>query len=374
MRTEGNTLSKKRALISVSDKTGIVELAQGLELLGMEIVSTGGTYSVLKDAGINVISVSSITGFAECLDGRLKTLHPHIHGGILAMRENPSHMNDLEKLGIEEIDIVVVNLYPFKQTVPSIDVPLEKAIEQIDIGGPSMLRAAAKNFNDVVILTDSADYMLILDELRENGSVSLDTKLKLSAKAFMMSADYDAAISNFLRCKADMEMFPQTLTLSYEKIQDLRYGENPHQKAALYREGSASPGSVVNAVQLHGKELSFNNINDTHGALELLREFDAPTVVACKHGNPCGVGSADTILRAWQKAYSADPLSIFGGIVLMNREVDSATASEISGIFVEVVLAPSFSQEALQILSKKSGIRLLKLKDIKENVPFGMDM
>ena len=366
--------SKKRALISVSDKTGIIEFAQGLELLGIEIISTGGTYAALKDAGVNVISISCITGFSECLDGRLKTLHPNIHGGILAIRENSSHMKELEELGIQAIDIVVVNLYPFKQAVQSIDVPLEEAIEQIDIGGPCMLRAAAKNFRDVTVLTDPTDYMPALDELKESGNVCMETRQKLSAKAFMLSADYDAAISVYMNHKADVEMFPQTLTLSFEKIQDLRYGENPHQKAAFYREGLASSSSLVNAVKLHGKELSFNNINDTHGALELLREFDAPTVVACKHGNPCGVGSADTIFEAWQKAYSSDPLSIFGGIIVMNREADAATASKISDIFVEIVLAPSFSQEALQILSKKSGIRLLKLEDIKENKSFRIDL
>jgi len=358
----------------VSDKTGIVEFAKGLELLGIEVISTGGTYTVLKESGINVTSISDVTGFPECLDGRLKTLHPSIHGGILAMRDNPKHMEQLVQLGIQAIDIVAVNLYPFKQVVNNMDVPLDEAIEQIDIGGPGMLRAAAKNYIDVTVLTDSADYMPVLDELKENGKICLETNLRLSAKAFMLTADYDATISAYMKHKAGIETFPKTMTLSYEKVQDLRYGENPHQKAAFYRESPKPEGSLASVVQLHGKELSFNNINDTHGALELLREFDEPTVVACKHGNPCGVGSADNILKAWEKAYAADPLSIFGGIVVMNREVDVETALGLSEIFVEIVLAPDFAPEALQVLSKKKNIRLLKLDRIKMGTSPAFDL
>jgi phosphoribosylaminoimidazolecarboxamide formyltransferase/IMP cyclohydrolase len=364
----------KRALISVSDKTGVIEFARGLESLGIEIISTGGTYAALRSAGVNAVNISEITGFPECLDGRLKTLHPNIHGGILAMRDNPVHMEQLASLGVQTIDIVAVSLYPFKRSARDPEVTLEDAIEKIDVGGPAMLRAAAKNYRDVTVLTDPADYMLILTELRENDRVSAETNLKLAAKVFMLTADYDSAIAAYMKRLTGGELFPPTLTLTYEKVQDLRYGENPHQKAAFYREESSSKNTLADAVQLHGKGLSFNNINDTHGALELLREFDEPTVVACKHGNPCGAGSAETIAGAWRKAYSADPVSVFGGIVTANREIDTETALEISKIFVEIVLAPSFEPGAFKILSKKKNIRLLKLEHIKRDASAGFDL
>ncbi|MDR1559752.1 MAG: bifunctional phosphoribosylaminoimidazolecarboxamide formyltransferase/IMP cyclohydrolase [Clostridiales bacterium] len=364
----------KRALISVSDKTGVIEFARGLESLGVEIISTGGTFNALREAGVSVIGISEITGFPECLDGRLKTLHPNIHGGILAVRDNPGHMEQLASLGIQTIDILVVNLYPFKQTVRNPEVGLAEAIEMIDIGGPAMLRAAAKNYLGVTAITDPADYMPVLAELRENGHVSAETNQRLAAKVFMLTADYDSSIAAFLKHRAGIELFPETLTLTYEKVQDLRYGENPHQKAAFYREESSSKDGLADAVQLHGKELSFNNINDTHGALELLREFDEPTVVACKHGNPCGVGCAETIAEAWRKAYNADPVSVFGGIVTANREIDAETAAEISKIFVEIVLAPSFEPEALKILSGKKNIRLLRLEHIGKERALGFDL
>ena len=313
---------KKRALISVSDKTGIVELARALTELGIEIISTGGTHKALEAAGIPVIGVSEITGFPECLDGRVKTLDPHIHAGLLAMRSNPEHMAQLEKLHIDPIDFVIVNLYPFKQTILKEGVTRGEAIENIDIGGPTMLRAAAKNYQDVAVVVDPEDYGKLLAELRENGAVSAETKLYFCAKVFMHTAHYDSLIASYLRKEAGMTGFPPTLSLTYEKVQDMRYGENPHQKAAFYKEVGNTKGLLTNAVQLHGKELSFNNINDTNGALELLKEFSEHTVVGSKHANPCGVGSASTIHEAYLKAYNADPVSIFGGIIVANRLID----------------------------------------------------
>jgi len=364
----------KRALISVYDKTGIVEFAKGLASLGFEIISTGGTFAALKEAGINVIGISDVTGFPECLDGRLKTLHPKIHGGILAMRDNPAHMEQIDRLGIETIDIVAVNLYPFKQTVRNPGVNPEEAIEQIDIGGPAMLRAAAKNFRDVTVLTDPEDYTPVLDELQKNGRVSYETNQKLSAKVFMLTADYDASIAAYMKRLSGTELFPPTLTLTYEKVQDLRYGENPHQKAAFYREEPGIGNGLTDAVQLHGKELSFNNINDTNGALALLREFDEPAVVACKHGNPCGVGCADSISEAWRKAYGSDPVSVFGGIIAANREIDAETAAGIAKIFIEIVIAPSYAPDAFKMLAKKKNIRLLKLERINDKSMTGFDV
>jgi len=364
----------KRALISVYDKTGVIGLARGLVSLGVGIVSTGGTYDTLRAAGINALNVSEATGFPECLDGRLKTLHPKIHGGILAVRDNPGHMEQIAELGIQAVDIVVVNLYPFKQTISKPDVSLEDAVGQIDIGGPAMLRAAAKNYRDVTALTDPADYGPVLKELKENGKVSVETNRRLSAKVFMLTSDYDSAIAAYMKRQAGIGLFPKTLTLTYEKVQDLRYGENPHQKAAFYREEPGRGCDLADAVQLHGKELSFNNINDAHGALELLREFDEPAVVACKHGNPCGVGCADTAAEAWRKAYHSDPVSVFGGIIAANREIDGEAASEMAKIFIEIILAPSFAPDAFKILSRKKNIRLLKLENIKGDLSSGLDL
>lgn len=365
----------KRALISVSDKEGIVEFAKELRSLDIEIISTGGTASLLKENGIEVIGIFEVTGFPECLDGRVKTLHPKIHGGLLAIRGNSEHMKQIEELGIEPIDIVVVNLYPFRKTIMKEGVTLEEAIENIDIGGPTMIRAAAKNYQDVVVLVDPADYRTVLEELKETGDVSLKTKFRLSYKVFEHTSHYDTLIQQYLRSKLDEDSFPDTLTLTFEKVQDMRYGENPHQKAVFYRETGTCTGCITSAEQLHGKELSFNNINDTNGALELLKEYDEPTVVAVKHANPCGVGSADSIYEAYMKAYEADPVSIFGGIIAANREIDSKTAVEINKIFVEIVIAPSFTQEALEILTQKKNIRLLKLADISRKLPEGaLDM
>lgn len=353
-----------RALISVSDKSGIVELAKELVDLGVEIISTGGTYKKLKEADIPAIEVAELTGFPECLDGRVKTLHPVVHAGLLAIRSNPSHMKQLADLNIETIDLVVVNLYPFKQTILKDGVSREEAIENIDIGGPTMLRSAAKNYQDVAVVVDPRDYDRVLSELKEKGEVSLDTKLYLMHKVFMHTSAYDALIAQYLKNERKDNSLPETLTMTYEKVQDMRYGENPHQSAAFYKEIGKKQGSITDAVQLNGKELSFNNINDTNGALELLKEFVEPTVVACKHGNPCGVGSADNIYDAWKKAFAADKVSIYGGIVVFNREVTLAIAEEMSKVFLEVVVAPSYEEEALKLLQTKKNVRLLQIADI----------
>lgn len=362
---------KKRAILSVSDKTCIVELAKGLTDAGVEVVSTGGTAKAIREAGIPVTEVSDITGFPECLDGRVKTLHPMIHAGVLAMRDNAEHMAQLKKLNVTPVDFVAINLYPFKQTIRREGVSREEAIENIDIGGPTMLRAAAKNWQDVAVMIDPADYAPVLEEYLRNGEVSRETKFRLAAKVFEHTAHYDAMIAAYWRDQLGGG-FPELLTLTYEKQQDMRYGENPHQRAVFYREVLPVAGSLTNAIQLHGKELSYNNINDTNGALDLLREFTEPTVVAVKHANPCGVGSAATVYEAYRKAYEADPVSVFGGIIVTNRELDAATAEEINKIFIEIVVAPSYSDEALEILKKKKNIRLLRLPDIASPLPEGV--
>lgn len=349
----------KRALISVSDKTGVCEFAAALANNGYEIISTGGTAKILKEHGLKVLNVSDITGFPECLDGRVKTLHPKIHAGILAMRNNASHMQKLEELGIQTIDIIAINLYPFKETILKQNTSFEEAIENIDIGGPTMLRAAAKNHEDVAVVVDPLDYDKIIEGLRDG--ISLETKRELALKVFEHTAAYDALISDYLRKKLNKSPFPEKLTLTYEKAQELRYGENPHQKAAFYKEIGNLEGSLPSAQQLHGKELSFCNINDANGALDLLKEFDSPAVVAVKHANPCGVACGENIYEAYVKAYNADPVSIFGGIIAANGEIDENTASEINKIFIEIVIAPSFSDKALEILKKKPNIRLLLL-------------
>ncbi|MFI3231536.1 MAG: bifunctional phosphoribosylaminoimidazolecarboxamide formyltransferase/IMP cyclohydrolase, partial [bacterium] len=353
-----------KALISVSDKTGILEIATELTNLGIEIISTGGTYNLLKENNIKVEQVSDITKFPECLDGRVKTLHPNIHAGILAIRDNQEHMKQLEDLNIDTIDIVIVNLYPFKETILKDGVSLEEAIENIDIGGPTMLRAAAKNYQDVSVVVCPEDYGVIIQELKENKKVSKETNFKLLAKVFEHTAHYDALISNYMKGKAGLPKYTETLTLTYEKVEDMRYGENPHQKACFYKQVGENKGMLTNYKQLHGKEISFNNINDTNGALELLKEFSEPTIVACKHSTPCGVGSADNIYDAYMKAYNADPISIFGGIVASNQEIDKKTAEEMNKIFLEVIIAPSFSSDALEVLTKKKNLRLLELSDI----------
>ena len=338
---------KKRALISVSDKSGVAHFAAALSALGFEIISTGGTRDALREAGIDTISVDQVTGFAECLDGRLKTLHPNIHGGLLAVRENPQHMRQVSERGIGLIDLAVVNLYPFKE---------HNCIENIDIGGPALLRAAAKNHRYVTAIVDPNDYGSVLAELQTDGKLGEHTNRRLAAKVFAHTASYDSAVAAYLAGNAQADTLPPSLALVYEHATSLRYGENPHQDATLYRQSG-----TAGAQQLHGKELSYNNINDVSAALELLREFDEPTVVACKHSVPCGVGSASTIAEAYEKAYRADTVSIFGGIVCANREIDIATALAMHEIFLEVVLAPGYAPDALEVLTGKKNVRLLKL-------------
>ena len=352
----------KRAILSVSDKTGIVDLARRLAAKGVTLLSTGGTMKAIAEAGIPVTGVSDVTGFPECLDGRVKTLHPAIHAGLLAVRSNPEHMAQIKALGVEPIDMVIINLYPFRQTIAKPGVTFEEAIENIDIGGPTMLRAAAKNAQDVVVVVDPADYERVLSEFEATGEVSLKTKRYLQYKVFEHTAQYDCLIQQYLRGQLeDAIEFPQNLTVTFEKVQDMRYGENPHQKAAFYRDLTDIAGTLPAAKQLHGKELSYNNINDTNGALELLREFDTTAVVAVKHGNPCGVGVADEVSEAYRLAYEADPVSVFGGIVVTNAPVDAATAEQMSKIFLEIIVAPKFTDEALAILTRKKNLRLLEL-------------
>ena len=370
-----------RALISVSDKTGIVEFAKELTKLSVQIISTGGTCRKLKEEGVEVEEISQLTGFPECLDGRVKTLHPRVHAGILAMRSNSEHMKQLKELGIEPIDLVVVNLYPFKETIAKEGVTRAEAVENIDIGGPSMLRAAAKNYQDVAVVTDPSDYEVVLSQLRENGSVSLETKFYFMQKVFEHTANYDAMIAAYLKKERGDTGFSDTLTLTFEKLEEMRYGENPHQKAAFYREPGKKPGSITDAEKLNGKELSFNNINDTNGALELLKEFEDPTVVACKHGNPCGVGSVrvakepssdidtapteeEAVLRAWSKAFEADKVSIYGGICVVNRKVTKRLAEAMKPVFLEVVAAPEYEEEALTLMKEKKNLRILRISDI----------
>ena len=355
-------IMKKRALVSVSDKAGIVDFCKGLAENGFEIISTGGTAKVLKDAGLKVIGISEITGFPECLDGRVKTLHPNVHAGLLAMRSNPEHMAQLEKLNINTIDIVCVNLYPFKATLQK-GADFAECIENIDIGGPTMIRAAAKNYQDVAVIVDPRDYRKVLDELKEGG-VKLETKKYLQYKVFAHTAVYDSLISNYLASQLGI-VFPEQVTFAYEKAQDMRYGENPQQQAVFYNEEFIRKGSLSSAKQLWGKELSYNNINDANGALELLKEFgDTPAVVACKHANPCGVGTGKDIYEAYMRAYNSDPVSVFGGILAINGTVDAATATEINKIFIEIVMAPDYTPEALGILQGKKNIRLLQISDI----------
>jgi len=346
---------KKRALISVSDKRGLVEFAKGLMEKNFEIISTGGTYDLLKQNGVAVKNISEVTNFPEILDGRVKTLHPAVHGGLLARRADPVHMQTLSAFNITPIDLVAVNLYPFQAVIQKPDASFDEAIENIDIGGPTMVRAAAKNYTSVAVVVDPKDYDRILSEL-EHGMVSEDTRRTLAAKAFRHTAAYDALIASYLT----EEEFPEKLTLTYERKQELRYGENPHQSAALYNELSAKH-TLMAAEQLHGKELSYNNIGDADVALMLVKEFTEPAAVAIKHMNPCGVGMGETILEAYEEVHAADPVSIFGGIVALNREVDEACAKKLGETFLEIILAPGFTEEALAILTQKKNLRLLKV-------------
>ncbi|BCV22498.1 bifunctional phosphoribosylaminoimidazolecarboxamide formyltransferase/IMP cyclohydrolase [Moorella sp. Hama-1] len=348
-----------RALLSVSDKTGLVELARGLVGLGWELISTGGTARTLTEAGLPVTQVAAVTGFPEILDGRVKTLHPRIHGGILA-RPTPEHQEQLQEQGIRPIDLVVVNLYPFRETIARPGVTPEEAIENIDIGGPAMVRAAAKNHERVAVIVDPASYGEVLAELREQGTVGPSTRRRLAAAAFAHTAAYDAAIAAyFQRLILHEESFPTSFVLSGEKVQDLRYGENPHQGAAFYRLPAPPPGSLAGARQLQGKELSYNNLMDLDAAWNLACDIKEPVVAIIKHTNPCGVARATTPAAAYRLAYAADPVSAFGGIVACNRPVDAALAGEMTAIFLEAVIAPEFTPEALEILKSKPNLRLL---------------
>ena len=347
---------KKRALISVFDKTGILEFAKFLDKKGIEIISTGGTYKYLKENGLTVLDISEVTNFKEMLDGRVKTLHPNIHGGILAIRDNVEHMETIKNEGIETIDFVVVNLYPFFKEVQT-DKTFDEKIEFIDIGGPTMLRSAAKSFKDVTVICNIEDYEKVMQEIENNGDVTFETKKRLAGKVFNLTSAYDAAISNFLL----EDEYPNYLSMSYEKKFDLRYGENPHQSSAYYVSTTES-GSMKDFEQLNGKELSFNNIRDMDIAWKVVGEFEEPAACAIKHSTPCGVAVADNIYTAYTKAHDCDPVSIFGGIVSLNREVDSKTAEELKKIFLEIVIAPSFTDEALEILKSKKNLRVIKSK------------
>jgi len=350
-----------RALISVSDKTGIVEFARELQELGVEIISTGGTAKFLRENKIKVKDVSDFTGFPEILDGRVKTLHPKVHGGILAIKEKGEHIRELKKHDIKPIDLVIVNLYPFEKTIQS-GATIEDAIENIDIGGPAMLRSAAKNYRNVVVIVNPNEYNEVLKELKEKDSTISDkTREKLAVEAFAHTARYDTIISNYLRKMFRGEEFPEILSLTYKKIQNLRYGENPHQKAAFYGDDIKEP-SIVNARKLWGKELSYNNILDLESSLEIVKEFKNPTCVIVKHTNPIGVATSKRIFDAYKLAHQTDSISAYGGIVALNREVDAETAREMSSVFLEAIIAPKFSQEAFDILSKKKNIRLLEVE------------
>ena len=353
-----------RALVSVSDKAGLVPFVKGLKELGWEIIATGGTQKLLEESGVKTIGISDVTGFPEILDGRVKTLHPNVHGGILARRELPEHMATLQEQGIETIDLVCVNLYPFRQTIAKPGVSMADAIENIDIGGPSMVRSAAKNWKDVTIICDPNDYDTVLAELKENGKTSDETRLALSAKAYTHTAQYDMCISTYMREKAGLN---EKLFLEYDLKQSLRYGENPHQSAKFYSTLDKVPFSLATAEQLNGKELSYNNIQDANAALNIVREFDAPFCVGLKHMNPCGAAIGTDVVDAWTKAYEANKVSIFGGIVAVNREVNKEVAELMKPIFLEIIMAPSFTDEALEVLSTKKNLRLLKVDMSKEN-------
>ena len=352
-----------RALISVSDKTGVVEFAQQLRSLGWEIIATGGTMKLLRDSNVEVINISDVTGFPEICDGRVKTLHPKVHGGLLARRDDESHLQALKDNGIEFIDMVCVNLYPFRQTIAKPDVTMEDAIENIDIGGPSMLRSAAKNYKDVTVVCDPADYATIIEEIKEGGNTTVGTRLQLSAKAYTHTAEYDSMIATYMRKAAGLN---EKLFLEFDLVQGLRYGENPHQQAKFYGSADSGSYSLVNAKQLNGKELSYNNIQDANAALCIVREFDEPFCVGLKHMNPCGAAIGTDVVDAWTKAYEADKVSIFGGIVAVNREVTREVAELMKPVFLEIIMAPSFSEGALEVLCTKKNLRLLQVDMTKD--------
>jgi phosphoribosylaminoimidazolecarboxamide formyltransferase/IMP cyclohydrolase len=352
------------ALLSVSDKTGVVDFARGLQALGIRLISTGGTAKLLQEQGLPVTEVAEVTGFPEMLDGRVKTLHPKVHGGLLARRDVPEHMAALQAHGIDTIDLLVVNLYPFEATVAKPGCTLEDAIENIDIGGPAMVRSAAKNWKDVAVLTDASQYGPVLEELKAHRRLADATRFALSVAAFNRISNYDAAISDYLSSlqpDGARALFPAQANGRFVKLQDLRYGENPHQQAAYYRDLHPAPGSLVTGVQLQGKELSYNNIADADAAWECVKSFDAPACVIVKHANPCGVAVGAGALQAYQKAFQTDPTSAFGGIIAFNRPLDGAAAEAVSKQFVEVLIATDFTPEALAVFKTKANVRLMKI-------------
>jgi len=358
----------RRALVSVSDKSGIVEFARGLSAAGFGILSTGGTAALLAREGVAVTEVSAYTGFPEMLDGRVKTLHPKIHGGLLGRTEDAKHRAAMASAGIDPIELLVVNLYPFESTVADPDCPLEDAIENIDIGGPAMLRAAAKNHGSVAAIVDPADYPRVLDEIRTKGKVSAETRFALAKKVYAHTAAYDGAIANYLTSlNGARAEYPQTLTLQFKKLQDLRYGENPHQSAAFYRDVRPVPGALAGYRQVQGKELSYNNIADADAAWECVKQFADPACVIIKHANPCGVATGVSLLAAYEKAFATDPTSAFGGILGFNRALDASTVQAVAKQFAEVVIAPRVEAEALKMLEAKSNLRVLE-------VPLARDM
>ncbi|MDH4229668.1 MAG: bifunctional phosphoribosylaminoimidazolecarboxamide formyltransferase/IMP cyclohydrolase [Nitrospirota bacterium] len=365
----------RRALVSVSDKTGVVEFCKALAAMQVQVLSTGGTAKALRDASVAVTDVSEYTGFPEIMEGRVKTLHPKVHGALLARRSSKEHMEQAREHGIEPIDLVVVNLYPFEAAIARPKCSYEDAIENIDIGGPTMLRSAAKNHEDVTVVVDPEDYAVVLEEMRQKkAATTLETRKRLARKVYEHTAHYDAVISAWMAAQEpEQERFPKVLSLTYDRVQTLRYGENPHQKGAFYRDPIQNEASVGTARQLQGKEMSFNNFLDANSALELVKEFSNTTAVIVKHNNPCGVASADALLDAYRLARDTDPISAFGGVLAFNREVDAATAREIASTFVEVVIAPGYSKEALGELATKKNVRLLSVGDLTRTVG-GMDL
>ena len=352
-------MAQKRALVSVSDKTGLVEFVKGLQAAGWQIIATGGTQKLLEESGVKTIGISEVTGFPEICDGRVKTLHPKVHGALLARRDEPSHMEALQQNGIELIDLVCVNLYPFRETIAKEGTTMAEAIEKIDIGGPSMLRSAAKNWNDVTVVCDPNDYSRVLSEIQAEGNTRKETRLELSAKAYTHTAEYDMCIAAYMRKAAGLN---EKLFLEYDLKQGLRYGENPHQDAKFYAAQEQVPYSLASAKQLHGKELSYNNIQDANAALNIVREFGkTPFCVGLKHMNPCGAAIGKNGVEAWQKAYDADRVSIFGGIVATNCVVDKEMAEGMKPVFLEIIMAPRFTEEALAVLETKKNLRLLEV-------------
>ena len=352
-------MAQKRALVSVSDKTGLVEFVKGLQAAGWQIIATGGTQKLLEESGVKTIGISEVTGFPEICDGRVKTLHPKVHGALLARRDEPSHMEALAQNGIELIDLVCVNLYPFRETIAKEGTTMAEAIEKIDIGGPSMLRSAAKNWNDVTVVCDPNDYSRVLKEIQSEGNTRKETRLELSAKAYTHTAEYDMCIAAYMRKAAGLN---EKLFLEYDLKQGLRYGENPHQDAKFYAAQEQVPYSLASAKQLHGKELSYNNIQDANAALNIVREFGkTPFCVGLKHMNPCGAAIGKNGVEAWQKAYDADRVSIFGGIVATNCVVNKEMAEGMKPVFLEIIMAPQFTEEALAVLETKKNLRLLEV-------------